>query len=110
MQIHHVAAGSSESAAQIHIPQKDAHKRPYEHYHDLPPQHQYLHSTSSQHYHDTKPGAVKANLSKSSRPPTGSTSRKQSYKVIVQQNRRDLDLQYVDPPQEFLFDATKESK
>ena len=110
MQIHHVAAGSSESPAQIHIPQKDGHKRPYQHYHDLPPQHQYPHSTTNHHYQDTKESVPKSNQSKSSRLPTGSTSRKQSYKGIVQQNRRDLDLQYVDPPQEFLFNATKESK
>lgn len=102
---------------QIHIPQKDGHKRQqYQHYHDMPSHHQYpMHHGPPHHFKDnnlnggvSRSGPPHAN--KPSRIPTGATSRKQSYKGIVQQNRRDADMQYVDPPQEFLFNATKDSK
>jgi len=109
MQMHHT--DREQVAPQIHVPQKDGHKRHYQqHYHDMPPQHQSYssHHPMNQHYPDVNGGS--RSLAKSSRTPTGSTSRKQSYKGIVQQNRRDPDLQYVDPPQEFLFNATKESR
>ena len=77
----------------------------------MPPQHQSYsshHPPPGQHYPEHNGGGKV--LGKSTRTHTGSTSRKQSYKGIVQQNRKDPDLQYVDPPQEFLFNATKESR
>lgn len=102
---------------QIHIPQKDGHKRqPYQHYHDMPSHHQYpMHHGHPHHYKESNLNGVSRSSggshgAKASRLPTGATSRKQSYKGIVQQNRRDADMQYVDPPQEFLFNATKDSK
>ena len=113
--MHHGSSGP-----QIHIPQTDPHKRQYQHYHDMPPpgsHHQYQphHSLSGYHHKDgiSNGGMSHVPHSKSSRIPgmgSGATSRKQSYKGIVQQNRRDPDMQYVDPPQEFLFNATKDSK
>jgi len=115
IQIHHSVSNSG--GPQIHIPQTDPHKRQYQHYHEMPPpgsHHQYPqhHPPPVYHHKDNlSNGNLPAISSKSnSRLPTGATSRKQSYKGIVQQNRRDADMQYVDPPQEFLFNATKDSK
>ena len=73
------------------------------------PQH---HPPPNYHHKDGLPNGNMPIMShkSNSRLPTGATSRKQSYKGIVQQNRRDADMQYVDPPQEFLFNATKDSK
>jgi len=108
VQMHHVTnTTSSNNGPQIHIPQSDPHKRPYQHYHDLPPHHS---SYPPHHGPYHKDGVPNGSHMASKRPPAGSTSRKQSYKGIVQQNRRDADMQYVDPPQEFLFTATKDSK
>lgn len=116
MQMHHHIGGISERehpAQQIHIPQKEPHKRHYQHYHDIPSHHQYPppHHASSggPHYQEANGSRMNPPTSKSRLQTAGST-RKQSYKGIVQQNRRDPDMQYVDPPQEFLFNATKESK
>lgn len=110
MQMHHTNKGSErEPPPQIHIPHKDGHKRYHQqHYHDMPPQSYPQHHPSNQHYGDAN-GGVKSSV-KSRALTGGSTSRKQSYKGIVQQNRRDPDMQFVDPPQEFLFNATKESR
>ena len=114
---HHIQVHHGSPGPQIHIPQSDPHKRPYQHYHDMPPSHnQYPppHRMASSGYHHKESvmqnGAMGHMMPGKSRPFTGSTSRKQSYKGIVQQNRRDPDMQYVDPPQEFLFHATKDSK
>lgn len=117
VQIHH-SNNTTSSAPQIHIPQTDPHKRQFQqHYHDMPPpgtHHQYPqhHPPPGYHHKDGQlpNGNVAMSHKSSSRLPTGATSRKQSYKGIVQQNRRDADMQYVDPPQEFLFTATKDSK
>ena len=110
MQMHHTNKGSErEPPPQIHIPHKDGHKRYHQqHYHDMPPQSYPQHHPSNQHYGDAN-GGVKSSV-RSRALTGGSTSRKQSYKGIVQQNRRDPDMQFVDPPQEFLFNATKESR
>lgn len=116
---HHVQVHHSSQGPQIHIPQSDSHKRQYQHYHDMPSSHnQYPPShrmTSSGGYHHKESGIQNGGMGHmmpgKNRPFSGgSTSRKQSYKGIVQQNRRDPDMQYVDPPQEFLFNATKDSR
>lgn len=111
---HHVQIHHGVNGPQIHIPQQDSHKRQYQHYHDIPPHsshHPYPSHHATYHHKDSMSNGGMPHMShKSSRPPAGSTSRKQSYKGIVQQNRRDADMQYVDPPQEFLFNATKDSK
>lgn len=120
IQIHHAnATASSGGGPQIHIPQTDGHKRQYQqhHYHDMPPpgaHHQYPphHNAASGGYHN-KDGLPNGNAppnAHKSRPQSGATGRKQAYKGIVKQNRRDADMQYVDPPPEFLFNATKDSK
>ncbi|XP_065661790.1 metastasis-associated protein MTA3 [Hydra vulgaris] len=106
---HHIQAHHERNGPQIHIPQTDPHKRSFQHYHDMPPpaahnQYQPFHSTSSYSHKDSNGSLV----SHKPRLPVGATSRKQSYKGI--QNRRDPDMQYVDPPQEFLFNASKDSK
>jgi len=117
IQVHHGNSGGP----QIHIPHSDAHKRQYQHYHDMPPHHSYpsthhnMQPPSSGYHHKETAAQNGSSINQQhshskSRPVSGSTSRKQSYKGIVQQNRRGADMQYVDPPQEFLFDATKESK
>lgn len=117
MQMHHKKSSDREQPPppQIHIPQKDGHKRynqhhqQQQHYHDMPPQSYPPHHPSNQHYADANGGSKSSSL-KSRAVSGGSTSRKQSYKGIVQQNRRDPDMQFVAPPQEFLFNATKESR
>jgi len=119
MQIHHGNAGP-----QIHMPPPpDPHKRHLQPYHhEMPPhahpqyQPSHPHPPAPYQHRDVMPnGHMQGHMppQRHSRPgmsSSGGTSRKQSYKGIVQQNRRDADMQYVDPPQEFLFTATKDSK